>query len=299
MKKSVFFSTFEPRYLADLEKGLTTASLLEKSIEYAANDGFQGIELFPTKTMFEEGWEDEAKRLREALDKNNITCPTFSHGLLSIVKNPDEALFALKRCIDVAEILGSSNFHHTIEMIAYHDKVKIYQEVEPTCVKICKEAAEYAGEKGIWCIYEDQGFLFNTVDRLGTFLNKINCKNTGICLDVGNSLWHEVNPIEYVAAFPSLIRHVHLKDYIYKSKYMGSASRMTFSGNYVVGVPIGYGIVDFEAIFTMLLKANYDGFYSLEGISYPDLDEGLKINLENIDYNYKLAKLNVEAFKNF
>ncbi len=292
MKKSVFFSKYYYKHQDDVRAGKTDVPLQHKSIEYAAQDGFDGIELFPTDKLFSDDWLDDAKRYREELDANNICCPCFSHGL-RIFNDPEKALKELKRCVDICEVLGTPNLHHTLQLSLSHENLPVYQVIEPTIVEVSREVAEYAGEKGICCIYEDQGFLFNTVDRLGGFIAKVGCENTGFCLDVGNSFWYDTLPEEFAAAFGSITKHVHIKDYIYKSSYPGKRGYRTLKGNFVADVPTGFGVVDFEKVFTILLKNGYDGFFSVEETGVVNQHEGLKYSVEVMQYYYDRAKENV------
>ena len=174
-----------------------------------------------------------------------------------------------------------------------HHNLPAYGSVEPTFVKLSKEIAEYAGEKGITCIYEDQGFLINTPDRLDLLLSKVDMPNTGVCLDVGNSLFFDIPAEEYTGRFASMIKNVHIKDYLYRTTPPGPDKwSRTINGNYLKDCPVGYGAVNFEKIFTLLAKAKYDGYYSLEGTGHYDRATGVKLALNAMNYYYELAEKN-------
>lgn len=161
-------------------------------------------------------------------------------------------------------------------------------------VELGRAIAEYAGERGIECLYEDQGVYLNTVDRLGSLMSKIDMPNIGVCLDCGNSLFYDILPESFAGAFASLVKHVHVKDYLRKKTYPGKDWFRTISGDYLFATPIGHGVVDFEKVMTILLKAGYDGYFSLEGGGITeDPQKGVIRSMETLEYYFDRAVENI------
>ncbi len=282
MKKSCFLISYEDYIQTEKTIGL---------IKRAKNDGFGAIEPYDSADFFENpDYLDYAKEVREELDREGMKCSCFSIGI-NMLKDPSAAVERLKKCVDIAHILGAPFLHHTMELALSFKGLPVYQQVEKIFADVSRTVAEYAGEKGMDCIYEDQGFLINTVERLGSLISRINMPNTGVCLDVGNALFYDVAPEDYAGAFAPLIKHVHVKDYIRKTTYPGKGWYRSIMGNYLYEAPIGHGVVDFEKIMTILLDYDYDGYYSLEGGGIPgNVEDGIRRSMETLEYYYECAK---------
>ncbi len=264
-----------------------------RSVEQLKAEGFDAVEPISLRDF----WHDSvalynAQRIREKVEKcgMEVSCYSLAVNMLS---NPDSRQL-LKKTTDLAHAMGSPYLHHTMELTLSHKNLPIYQDAEPIFVEISREIAEYAGERGITCIYEDQGFLINTPDRLDSLISKVNMSNTGVCLDVGNSLFYDVLPEEYAGKFAKIIKNVHIKDYLYRTTPPGADKwNRTINGNYLYSCPIGHGVVDFEKVFTILLKNGYDGYFSLESTGHHDRTTGVKLALEGMQYYYDMAVSNV------
>ena len=64
---------------------------------------------------------------------------------------------------------------------------------------------------------------------------------------------------------------------------------MTVSGNYLLEVPMGYGSVNFETVFSMLLRQGYDGWFSSESAPLGDA-EAVEIGIRNVRRYYENAR---------
>lgn len=308
MKKSFFQSVYYREYKNEVESGKKVKPYIQSAIEYGKRDGFDGIEVLPSFELmapsgyeFADDYKDQAKIIREKLDEEGMVCSCFSFGE-DMLSNEDYARRVLHQSVEIAEILGSPFVHHTFQCSFAAKNVKpsqsYYQGAEKVFVEIGKEIAEYAGEHGIECIYEDQGLFLNTVDRLGSLLAKIDMPNTGVCLDCGNSLFYDVLPESFAGAFASLVKHVHIKDYIKNDSLAkpGKGWDRTVSGSYLRNCLVGTGIVNFEKIISILLSAEYDGFYSLENqnclenMSDESAISEIKGSMDNLEFIYNRAK---------
>ncbi len=267
-------------------------------IDMAKREGFDAVEPISLKdTWADDIAVDNAKRIKNKLDEVGMKCSCYSMAVNMLTDNNPKKL--LKKVVDLAEIMGSPYVHHTMQLHYKHKGLPIYQDVEQIFVDVSRETAEYAGERGITCIYEDQGYLINTPERLSILLNKINMPNTGVCLDVGNSLFFDIPAEDYAGVFGNVIKNVHIKDYLRKFTFPGFARgwARSISGNYLFDCPVGHGVVDFERIITILLENGYDGYFSLEGYgNYMDRATGVPISMQNLQYYYDRAaeKLNIK-----
>lgn len=263
-----------------------------KSVEQLKNEGFDAVEPISLRNF----WDDSvavynAEKIKEKVLELGMTVSCYSLAV-NMLSDPN-AKELLKKTTDLAAAMGAPYLHHTMQLKMTHTNLPPYQSVEPVFVEMSREAAEYAGEKGITCIYEDQGFLINTPDRLDSLISKVNMPNTGVCLDVGNSLFYDIPAEEYAGRFASIIKNVHIKDYLYKTTPPGADKwHRTINGNYLMDCPVGHGAVNFERIFTLLVKENYDGFFSLEGTGHHDRARGVQLAMDAMGFFYDRAETN-------
>ena len=301
MKKSMFCGIYGPRYRMDKASGKELLPDVEQFIIYAKNDGCEGIEMLPYGELYSDHGVEYAKRVREVHEREGIPCSCYSYGI-SYFPDPKRALEQMKTSVDIAFELGSPYFHHTFQCALSQKDVPaeftVYPNSEKLFVDFGKEIAYYAGEKGLTCIYEDQGYYINTVERLGNLISKIDLPNTGVCLDIGNSLFYDTYPEVFAGAFAHLVKHVHVKDYIVNesSACPGIGWDASVSGKWLKNCLPGAGVVNMEKIFRILLSAGYDGFYSLEnqdciaGFSDKHADSEIIESYKNMQKAYDNAK---------
>lgn len=101
----------------------------------------------------------------------------------------------------------------------------------------------------------------------------------GLCVDTGHLAAAGADPGAVVAAAPSRVRHVHLKDVDSALSARVVAGELTFAEAVRAGmfVPLGTGDVDVSGIVETLEGAGYQGWYVLEQdvmLSGPPDDEG-------------------------
>lgn len=304
MKRSLFYSCYFPRYNKEKREGKDLLPIAEQVIKYTKADGYEGIELLPVGELIGDSGVEYSKKLREMLDSEGVVCPCYSYGI-SMLGDPHKALLQLKKSVDIAKELGSPYLHHTFQCTFNQadlpKELTIYPNAEKIFVEIGREVAYYAGEKGIECIYEDQGLYVNTVERLSELIHKIGLPNTGVCLDIGNSLDFDVKPEAFAGAFAEITKHVHIKDLVRcdADSCPGSGWSASVSGTWYKNCLPGTGVVDMEKIFNMLLLAGYDGYFSLENqndvntLSETEADTDISSSFMNIQKAYNRAKASV------
>ncbi len=264
------------------------------SIDQMKREGFDAVEPFSMRDFWADDIAlDNAKRIKEHLQKLEMECSCYSLAA-NMLTDPNVKKL-LKKTTDLAATMGAPYLHHTMEVHFSHGKLPIYQDAEDTFVAISRETAEYAGEKGISCIYEDQGYLINTPERLGSLLHKVGLPNTGVCLDVGNSLFYDIAPETYAGIFGDVIKNVHIKDYLSKSTFPGYGWHRSVGGNYLYDCPVGHGVVDFEKVISILLLNGYNGYFSLESYGPGSRAAGVPLCLKNLELYYNRAKETIRS----
>lgn len=286
-------STFIPSYREYFAKESLTGIL-----DYPKNDGFDAVEpVYPFGSSNENALEN-SKILGEAIEEKGLKCSCFSRGFWMLDHTREESLEQLKQCVDMAVNLKTPYLHHVLQMSLSHKNLQLYQSHHKYFVELCREVAYYAGEKGITCLYEDQGFLLNTPERIGTLLADIDLPNVGVCLDTGNALYYDVDPETYAGILASYIKHVHVKDLLRKSVETTVPSAMwgfSVGGQALRNTTLGHGVINFEKIFSILILAGYDGYFSLENGAPEETLSCVRESLENMKTFYERAYNNLKT----
>ncbi len=229
-----------------------------------------GMNIETTSWLCEFGDPDTefAKRLREYADKKNVIVVCASAGINLVGEDSAEKMERAKKYIEVASILGSPYFHHTIALYRMTDEEleknrDLYIEKGLSAVR---ELYDYADSMGVKTVHEDQGFIFNGVN--GFKLIEKAQRDTKVVADFGNIQFADENIEDFIPAFGDKIVHVHVKDYkrFPQGPYEDNGDIAKSKNNSALfGCNLGEGCVDFDAAFGELKKIGYNGYVSLEG----------------------------------
>ncbi len=267
---------------------------------YAKNHGFDAVEPGYGHELSGPNGAENAKSVKAEMDRLGLECSCYSHAISLINADKKELLKMLRYSVDMCSVLGSPYLHHTFQTNMNKKHLSLYNAHKKEFVEFAREVAYYAGEKGVDCIYEDQGYLINTPERMCELLYEINLSNTGICLDVGNSLAYDIQPEAFAGILAPFIKHVHLKDHIIKPVNQVRLAKgwyTSIGGNAIRDTIIGHGVINFEKIFTILLEAGYDGYFSLEYAAPEETLYGIEQSLKNMKLFYDKAKYNLDCQK--
>ncbi len=235
-------------------------------IDLAVEFGFENVETLNEFELCEPDVEF-AKKLREYADGKGIRFSCVSVGMDLVGDTTREMTEKMKKYADVAKILGSPYLHHTIAF-EYRDP-QIIEKNRALYYKQGLEAVravyDYAAERGVRTIYEDQGFLFNGVSSFGEFLSDVG-RDVGVVADFGNILFVDEAVEDFIPAFADRIVNVHIKDYVIP---MGDIKRDPDCYYSRGGIPLqdcvfGEGIVNMDKAFAELKKIGYKGPLAIE-----------------------------------
>jgi len=293
MKSCLFLCSFGSRFTQGLS--------LKEAVDLAVDYGFQAVEPYPVNELSSINLT-VAKEFGEYCSKKGIDIPCFS--MLGSLEGKDykEEVERLKSFVDVAYAMGAKMFHHTLVPSLRHtaEHMPIYKQILPQLISACEEICDYAAKYDITCVYEDQGFVINGVRAYEEFYLSLDRPNKGIISDLGNILFVGEKPQDFTGHFAPLVKHVHVKDYLLKSgnsPFPGSEWYVAANGDYIRGTVIGHGIIDFVQTIKILLRAGYDGYYSIEfdGIEPPEI--GITNGLRNLQYYYEEAVRQISLSK--
>lgn len=286
MKPCVFLISFGSLF----SEGLSLNDAVDMAVEY----GIKAVEPYPVNELSTHNLS-AAKAFGEYCNKKGVSIPCFS--MLAKLEGTDykQEVQRLKGFIDMADAMGAKLFHHTLVPTLSHSLpgMPIFKQIIPQIISACEELCDYAAQYGITCVYEDQGFVINGVRAYEEFYLSLMKENKGVVADFGNILFVNEKPQDFVGHFAPHVSHVHIKDYLFKpgsGQFPGEGWYLNAKGDYLRGTIVGHGIVDFVQTIKILLRADYNGYYSFEFDGMEQPKEAVKCSLANLQYYFAEAK---------
>ena len=259
----------------------------DATADYAANLGFSSVEVLETTSPGHPSVisdRETAKKIRKIFGERGLSVACYSVGTC-IYRSP-EAEESLKYQAEIASELGSPFLHHTlVPWLKLPENAPTFDEALENVADAAARIAEYAAPLGVTCLYEDQGLYANGVDGFGRFYREIKKRtnNVGVCGDVGNVLFVDESPVPFFREFIGEIRHVHIKDYLYKTDTVVSPGMYwlgTGHGNWVRDTMIGHGDLDIAGCMKILKDAGYTGALAFENEHPEPYEGGVKQGME-------------------
>lgn len=248
---------------------------------------------------------EDAQLLRDLMDEKGLRCACYSISANVLAEDVGETydqtcVDVLKRCADMARILGSPYFHHTLTIgyVPPNAAMDSLDAILEQLIDRASQVAEYANGLGLTVLYEPQGFYVNGLDGFTRFFEEMKQRGyrIGVCGDVGNSLYVNCAPDSFFAKYAPEILHVHLKDLRVEDGQLNreNAARsrswnVIRDGRYITETLLGEGSVDLDACMAYLRGVGYDGYYALETCYWNNLSVSLKENLTR-DCAYMVGK---------
>lgn len=233
-------------------------------IDLAVEHGLYAVEGLSTFDLAQPNLE-HAKYIKEYADSKGVKFPCFSVFINLVGQDGADMMQRLKGYADVAKILGSPFLHHTIASDYRNpDNVLPYRnEFFKKGVAAAAEIFDYCEQKGIRTLVEEQGYLFNGISGMQTFLDAIN-RNVGLVADLGNIYQADEKIDDYITAFGGLFAHAHVKDVKIIDDNLNGTGLKTVGGRYMHIAELGFGDVDVKQAIGRLKKTGYDGYYAIE-----------------------------------
>ncbi|MCF2570696.1 sugar phosphate isomerase/epimerase family protein [Brevibacterium sp. UCMA 11754] len=112
-------------------------------------------------------------------------------------------------------------------------------------------------------LHSHVGTMIETQDDVDHILN---CTDVDFCFDTGHMFIGGVDPVEFVQKHTGRISHAHLKDVSLDRARRVQAGEQTYYDAVVDGMyqPLGQGDIDIESIVGTLIRAGFDGWFTLE-----------------------------------
>ena len=252
-------------------------------MRYAAKKGVAGVELMNFSDELKTPDMAVAKELGRLAKAEGLALPCFSCGV-NFAEDTKARIENIKRYADICSELEIPYLHHTLIMM--WDPAKQISNVEKymdIAVEAALEINDYAAEKGVKTLVEDQGYIVNGVTRYGEFMKRTDGK-IGVLLDFGNIMFMDETAVDFYAAFPD-VKQIHIKDFTVSDTPLKKNAHVTVSGKHLDYCDFGEGNVDMLTLSEMLKKNAYDGYYSLEFLPFKN-DAEVDVLLNKVEKTF-------------
>lgn len=205
---------------------------------------------------------DEAKAVREKLDKNGITISSIGSpiGKIDIKDDMDAHIEELKNTIEVAKILGA----RYIRMFSFFVPVGHEDEYEEEVFARMQRMIETARGTGVQLVHENEKAIYgDSVERCVKLMERF-APELGFVFDPSNFVQCEQETKSGFDKLSKYLVYMHMKD----SKYPNNAEKehrdMGFEGVSDAHRPVGQGDGNVSHIIDKLIEMDYEGFMTLE-----------------------------------
>ena len=245
---------------------------IEQCLEEASAAGFTGIELggkFPRNpgiTNF-------------LLNKYKLKMPGGWYGSLLRTRSAEDEWVAMQDHLNLLKLVNADVFVFAdVSGSIQGDQTKRLS-TRPTMeddefVEYCKKINDISNrlsDEGIPMSYhEHMGTIIQTENDVDRFMNNTN-QNTFLLYDTGHLLFAEANYERVLKNYISKINHVHCKDIRQNILKNSLKNDLSFRESFLDGVFTvpGDGCIDYEPLFKILYKNNYDKWLIIEAEQDP------------------------------
>ena len=249
----------------------------------AAHDlGFSAIEFtdlspLPGETPTQKEQMEFAARLREEAERLDMRIAAYAVGA-DLFKTGEAAEAEIERLcgqIDVCWTLGAPLMRHDV---CYRlGEARTFEAMVPVLAENIRRVTDYAAGLGIRTCSENHGFVAQDSDRIERLVNAVAHQNYGVLVDVGNFACVDEDSVTAVSRLSPLAFHVHAKDFVFYPFSAGHAGGLETRGcNKLEGCAIGDGNIPVAQCLSVLRRAGYEGYVSIEFEGRGDCFEGIR-----------------------
>lgn len=199
--------------------------------------------------------------------------------------DPHGNIERMKHHIDIAEILGASGvtFNGVMKLANYYNKSG--EDIISLITMPIYEIAKYGYEAGIITMTENVGRIIQDSKIIESLVRKVAHSNFGVCVNIGNSICIDKDPVMEMRNMMPYCKHLHIKDFLFKpgnATDPGQGWGRTKHGNYIRGTVLGHGVVNIEQAIWTLRDLNYKGTICVQFGGYEDLRFALDACYKNL-----------------
>lgn len=256
---------------------------LEEVVEFAANEGFDCVELMcwpPGKaerryagvTHIDVSALNKSKtaRIRELMASNGVAISSLGYYPNALSPRADEAKASvahLKKVIHASALLEVNK----VTTFIGRDYTKSVEDNWPLFKKTWKPLIKYAEDHGVWVGIENCPMLFTADEWPGgknlalspaiwrRMFEEIPSEAFGLNYDPSHLVWMQMDPISPLVEFAPRIRHAHAKDVRVDWEKLDDVGTLAHPNTYHTPKLPGLGDVDWGRFFSVLTDTGYGG----------------------------------------
>ncbi len=236
---------------------------LAKIIDFASQNGFEGLEIVNRKEVWRKEIGDDVKMNLTRIREKRLRY--FSHNVNRDLCVEDEQLrWRTMNKIREAIMLSCTTSMPDVCVLssATTEKEMEWDRAKELLVAGIKDCMELAEKKRVTVCLENCGSLFNSSERLLQVLNEVGSANLKINLDIAAFLLVEEEPADAIRTLQGNIQNVDFTDAKNAEDYVNE-KWITSSGRQLMPCALGEGIVPQREVLYTLKQIDFDGFVSV------------------------------------
>ncbi|NLF37867.1 sugar phosphate isomerase/epimerase [bacterium] len=236
---------------------------LAKIIDFAAQNGFEGMEIVNSREAWRKDIGDDIKmnvmRLRER--KLRYYC----YSVCEDIAAPDEtARWRSMNKVREAILLSSVT---NVPLLCIHgigskDETADWDESMKTIVASLKDCLELAERKRVTLAFANSGQVLNGAKRMNDVLDAVGSEFLRACIDVASLLLVEEEPADVLRELQGSIANVYFTDARSSDTYIGN-KWTTVRGRQLTPCAVGEGIVPQREVLYTLKRLDYAGYVTV------------------------------------
>jgi inosose dehydratase len=232
---------------------------LEGAVRDTAELGYQGFETFG-ETIVDYNRQDPAGfgalLKKYGIPLASIYCPVWA-------REPEQAQESIEQVVSWSQLardLGAS----TVVIQGGKRQPQPYKNY-PFLVGVFDEIGRRLADMGLaTAVHPHTGTLIETREEIDAVLSAVDPRFVGFAPDTGQIVKGGSDVMPVLEDYGSLIRHVHLKDYIGGPVQYDQAGKEIDATGYSGYLPLGMGVLDFSQVFDLMERLNFDGWVMVE-----------------------------------
>jgi sugar phosphate isomerase/epimerase len=256
-----------------MKLGLSTASFapaiqggrmsLQRIIDYAAQNGFEGLEIINQRVVWHKDIGDDVKMNLARMRERKLRY--FSYGVEEDLCAADEQARwrAMNKVREAVLLACITNVQLVCIMgTGVSNPDADWDEIKPLFVQGLNDCLELASQKRITLALANCGRLCNGSARLLEVLQEVGSEYLKISLDIASFMLVNEEPADAVRTLAADVSSVHFTDVRNTDTYIGD-QWATVQGRQLMPCALGEGIVPQREVLYALKQVGFDGYVNV------------------------------------
>lgn len=230
--------------------------------------------------------KENARKIRAEADRVGIVINAYTIGACLYKDSEAERKAEVERLkgqLDVAAILGAKVMRHDVcYALGKTGPSRSFDGMLPYIAASAREVTEYGASLGIRTCSENHGYIAQDSDRVERLFNAVAHDNYGLLVDMGNFICADEDPALAVSRVAPYAVHAHVKDMRVREAATATCASPTRGGRFFCGTAVGEGDIPVKRCLSILKRAGYEGYLSIEFEGAEDCIAGITRGLANL-----------------